>query len=325
MKQIRIAIINYPQSTQSAVFGLQEQFLLANDICVDAGLAVRFEPEIIQSSGLPDDLSFTVVVLPPSIRSDYYNRPTPALLKWLHEQHRQGAVICSACAGAFILAATGLLEGRSVTTHWGLANEFADSYPELQLEIERILIDDGDVMTAGGLMSWVDLGMALVARYANSAVMRQLGRNMVVDTGARQQRFYQNFAPVLDHGDSRVLQVQQYLQCHYAEPLTVEILAQQAAVSGRTLSRHFVAATGLKPLEYLQKLRVQKACDQLETTTDTVSVIANRVGYADLSAFRRAFRKQMGLSPAEFRRRFTSASSVSGAPLHGENGGQGLA
>jgi transcriptional regulator GlxA family with amidase domain len=168
----------------------------------------------------------------------------------------------------------------------------------------RILVDDGDVITAGGLMAWVDLGLELVARFVHPALMRELGRVLVVDTAPREQRFYQSFIPRLDHGDDAILKVQHMLQRSYAEGMSVHALADAAHMSERSFLRRFDAATGLTPVRYLQRLRIQKACELFETSARPVEAIAHAVGYEDVSAFRKVFVRTMGLTPREFRRRF---------------------
>ncbi|MGK7877670.1 MAG: hypothetical protein AB4426_31525 [Xenococcaceae cyanobacterium] len=127
----------------------------------------------------------------------------------------------------FVLAATGLLQKRRATTHWDLVEQFKERYPETYLEINQLLINDGDIITAGGLMSWIDLGLELVAQFTHPKIMRQLGKYMIVDTGRREQRYYQSFIPKLDDGDAAIIKVQHYIQTHLDEPLPVSVLLVQ--------------------------------------------------------------------------------------------------
>jgi transcriptional regulator GlxA family with amidase domain len=185
-----------------------------------------------------------------------------------------------------------------------LAEEFERRFPHIRLNTEQILIKDNDIITAGGLMSWLDLGLELVSHYSNALLMRQLGKQLIIDTAPREQRYYQSFKPKFDHGDKSIRQVQSRIQSEFHLPLSVKSLADRHHMSERTLLRRFVDATGYKPKEYLQRLRVQKACDLLESTRTAISEIAHNVGYEDISAFRKVFVQITGLSPREFRQRF---------------------
>ena len=305
---INIAIVEYPHSSKSAVYGLSEIFQLANNLCVAESLPQRFHVEVLK---LSDGMNrqkwaqvYTTILLPPSLETTFCLRPDIRLQQWLIKQHTQGAMLCSACAGAFLIASTGLLNLREATTHWILADAFMQKYPEVLLNIDKILINDGDIITAGGLMSWVDLGLELVAQFTQPSVMRQLGKQLVVDTGLREQRYYQIFSPRRGHGDQTILNMQLFLQAHYHEPIAISALAERSLLTQRTFLRRFVKATGLKPNDYLQRLRVQKASDLLENTTDSFETIALNVGYADISACRRAFIKITGLTPRAFRVHF---------------------
>ena len=153
-------------------------------------------------------------------------------------------------------------------------------------------------------MSWLDLGLELVAQFTHPSIMRQLGKTLIVDTGSREQKYYQSFVPKLDHGNKAILKVQHYVQTHFAGAISISQLAELACLSERTFLRHFVQATGIKPTEYLQRLRIQKACDYIETSTSTFDTISMDVGYEDNSAFRKTFRKITGLTPSEFKKRF---------------------
>jgi transcriptional regulator GlxA family with amidase domain len=291
---------------ESAIAGLRELFGLANMLAARAGLAPRFEVTTLDAGGPLPGAPLRIVVVPPDIGDRYRNAPDGSLLDWLREQHRGGAVACSACAGAFVLAAAGVLDGREATTHWLLAPEFTRRFPAVRVDADRILVDGGDILTAGGLMSWVDLGLELVARYMSPRLMRELGRLMVVDTGAREQRYYRRFTPRFDHGDADVVKAQRYMQAQLARRLTTTEIAGHCFLTERTLQRRFLRATGATPLEYLQRLRVQRACELLEGTRDTVDRAALKAGYEDAGAFRRAFVRIVGLTPTEFRRRFAA-------------------
>ena len=257
---IDIAIINYPQSLKSAVYGLFEMFTMANQVAVEQQLNYHFNPRIVDITTEDFSVSdgFDLLLLPPSNDSSYYLAPPAQLLDWLRQHQAQGAVLGAACAGTFILAATGLLQGKTLTTHWGLEAIFVEKFPDLNLDIDKILINNGNIITAGGMLSWLDLGLEVVAQFSQPSVMRQLGKVLVVDTGSREQRFYQQFCPVLNHGDQTIMNIQQYLQTSFQQKISVAKLAQKSCLTDRTFLRRFVQATTLKPVQYLHRLRIQK-------------------------------------------------------------------
>ena len=281
---------------------------MANDVSAERGLSASLQIDIldytsIEASPVKGEV-YEAVILPPSMSSDFYLQPAVSLQSWLQERHGEGSILCSACAGAFIIASTGILSEREATTHWALANDFSDLYPQTRLNLNNIVNNDGDIITAGGMMSWLDLGLELVAQFISPAVMRQLGKMLVIDTGQREQRFYQQFAPRLNHGDDIILEVQQNLQRNYSNIIKITELANSCCLSERTFLRRFSKATRLKPSKYLQRLRIQKACDLLENTQKSFELIANEVGYEDVSACRKTFTRIMGLTPREFNQRF---------------------
>lgn len=174
---------------QTATQGLYEMFLLANRIAEEHGLAERFDMQIIEVPDLATAKGKNhIVILPPNFIDEYYLTPAAELNQWIVKQHKQGAVICAVCAGTFILAETGLLNNRPATTHWGLSNQLQTLFTEVNVNSEKIIINDGDLITAGGLMSWMDLGLELVAQFLTPAVMRQLGKFLIIDTAPREQR-----------------------------------------------------------------------------------------------------------------------------------------
>lgn len=306
---VRIGIVHYPGAMLSAVQGLAEQFYLANKLAQENGLVETFKIHMCDSLQLPhegaDQLeALHVIILPPCLHDDYYLAPQPALIDWIRQQHQNGAIVCSVCAGAFVLAETGLLDGRTATSHWVLADALAEQYPAVTVDSSRMLINDGDIITSGGLMSWIDLGLELVAQFTSAQLMRQLGRYLLVDTGSREQRYYQSFNARLDHGDDAIVRVQHQLQREFSQPVMVRELAGTVNLTERTFLRRFVSATGLKPTQYLQRLRIQKACELIESSSLPFERVAVEVGYEDVSAFRKTFIKITGQTPREFKNRF---------------------
>jgi len=314
---INIAIINYPNALKSAVYGLEEMFSLANQLCSEHGLDQRFNVSILQLDNLAQAQAKSkqdAVILPPSIVGDFYLKPSDKLQNWLRQQHKQGSILCSACAGSFIIAATGLLTKREATTHWGLVKDFSDLYPQVKLTPNKIINNDGDIITAAGMMSWLDLGLELIAQFTSHAIMRQLGKILVIDTGQRDQRFYQQFHPCLDHADETILTCQQTIQRDYASPISASDLASNVNLTERSFTQRFSKATGLKPNEYIQRIRIQKACDLLESSKKTVELIANEVGYEDINSCRRNFVRITGLSMSAFKQRFVTSEKSSKKP-----------
>jgi transcriptional regulator GlxA family with amidase domain len=304
-KIIRIVIIDYPNALQSAVHGLKELLLLSNQIIMDNQLDMQFDVRIVQPHKECENIEQSdVIILPPNLDGNYYNAPSAELLNFINKAHKMGAILCSTCAGAFILAETGLLDNRAATTHWQLAEKFNERYPKVSLKIERLLINDGDIISAGGLMSWIDLGLEIVAQFTKPHIMRTLGKYLIVDTGKREQRYYGSFTPKFSHGNQQILHVQHHIQSHYNELLNISVLAALAYMSERTFLRQFTLATTIKPIQYIQKVRVQKACELLESTTQSFEQIALNIGYDDVNSFRKVFMKIIGLTPSAFKARF---------------------
>nr|WP_047168326.1 GlxA family transcriptional regulator [Sphingomonas sp. Y57] len=244
------------------------------------------------------------LLVPGSLSGVMDAREAAPYARFLLDRHAQGATLGSNCGGAFVLAATGLLSGRPATTHWMFANAFRERFPDVLLDPDKIVIEDGDIITAGGLMAWTDLGLKLVDRLFGPTVVVETGRFLLVDPAGREQRHYSSFSPRMTHGDEPILKVQHWLQAKGARAVSVVDMAARAGMEERTFLRRFKAATGLKPTEYSQHLRMGRARELLEYTRRPVEQIAWTVGYEDAAAFRKLFHRIIGLSPGDYRQRF---------------------
>src|SRR3546814_2109576 len=191
----------------------------------------------VQTCALP--ISSDVLVLPPSLEAPTSTDVAAPLARWLRKRHGDGSVLASVCGGAFVLGETGLLTGRAVTTHWAYADAFRDRFPEAKLDIDRLIIDGGDIISAGGLMAWTDLGLKLVERFLGPVAMAQTARMMVVDLPGREQRSYSGFAPRLTHGDAAILKAQHFLQANEGKETRLSILAEQERLEESTFLRRF--------------------------------------------------------------------------------------
>jgi transcriptional regulator GlxA family with amidase domain len=242
------------------------------------------------------------------------------LVEWLREKHSQGVVLAAVCGGVFILARSGLLAGRQATTHWAFNEEFSLQFPDVLTETDRMVIDYGDVVTAGGVLAWADLGLRLVERFLGPSVMLDTARFMNIEPPGREQQFYSDFVPKIKHGDSAILKAQHWLSTQRERPMAVTDIARYVCLEPRTFLRRFVSATGMKPSEYLQRLRVTRAREMLEFSRTSIDKIAESVGYDDVGGFRRVFRKIVGLTPSEYRQRFCriTQNPASADPLQRE-------
>jgi transcriptional regulator GlxA family with amidase domain len=320
---IGIGILLYPGAQFATVLGLTDLFTFAQRIA-DAHRAPEAARTIlkvshwqspspgaapirIDSAAADDRTAPAVMILPPSLEQPIEREAAAACSAWLKEQHSAGVILASICAGAFLLGETGLLSGRTITTHWQYAEQFAGRFPAALLDIDQLIIDSDDIVTVGGVMAWTDLGLRLVDRYLGPQVMVETAQVLLVDPPGRQQRFYSAFAPRLAHGDAAVLAVQQWLQETGAKHVVLAELAKRAGLEIRTFLRRFQKATGMTTTEYCQRLRVGRAREMLQAGGLPIDRIAWEVGYGDPGAFRKVFTRVVGLTPGDYRRRFNSA------------------
>ena len=226
------------------------------------------------------------------------------VVDWLKARYREGAHIATICSGAFLLAETGLLDGKTATTHWAFAEEFQKRYPQIKLKPERLITDEGSLFCSGGYSAGLDLSLYLVEKYCGYEVALQSSKSLIADRSRTSQAPYAVTRYRKDHGDDPILTVQTYIETHFDKSFTYDDLARQGGLSRRTLVRRFKAATGETPLAYQQHLRVETAKRLLENGAHSFDEITDRVGYADSSTFRRIFAKHTGLVPTKYRRQF---------------------
>lgn len=310
-----IGLVLYPGVQMAAVLGMTDLFQAATALAarkgaaapalavshwgLEAGRPVRVDG--VDAPGKP-----AVLVLPPALGDAIRREDAAPFAAWLRQCHGEGVRLASICAGAYLLGETGLLAGRTITTNWVIAEIFERRFPDVHVDTDRLLNDDGDIVTAGGVMAWVDLGLMLVDRFLGPGVMLEVARRFVADPPGREQRYYSAFSPRLLHGDAAILKVQHWLQASEAKDVALETLAAQAGLEPRTFLRRFRKATGLTTSDYCQRLRVSRAQEILQFTTRSVDLVALDVGYNDPGAFRKVFARIVGLTPGEYRKRFRS-------------------
>jgi transcriptional regulator GlxA family with amidase domain len=263
-----------------------------------------------------------IVIIPASVMDGetWVTGRYPEEVRWLKAMHASGALVCSACSGALLLAETGLLDGRDVTTHWTLERTFRENFPTVRLRLERELIisPDGTLVMSGASTAWHDLALYLISRFSGHATARSVAKFFMLQWHAEGQAPYIPFEEPTGHGDRAVMAAQTWLQSHRSDPSPVEVMIARSGLSSRNFARRFQKATGHAPLAYVQNVRIEHAKRMLESGTDPIDEISAAVGYEDPSFFRRIFKRYVGLRPVDYRRKF-APSRLPGHSSHDES------
>ena len=229
----------------------------------------------------------------------------PQLIALLAKAQQAGWTIAGNCTGNFLLAEAGILKGKTATTHWGFAREFQQRYPCITLKADQLITRDDNIFCAGGGIAWFDLGLHIIERNVDFETAMQTAKAFVIDYRRDSQLSYSLMRIAKPHQDALVNAIQQRIEQDCTAALSIEALAVQYNVSQRTLIRRFNNALGLPPNTYLQSVRIERARKMLEESDFNVETIMNKIGYEDASSFRRLFKKKTGITPTEYRNRFS--------------------
>lgn len=226
------------------------------------------------------------------------------LIPWIEEQYDKGAEVASLCVGAFLLAATGLLNGKKCSTHWGFMNEFREMFPEVELADGSIVTEEKRIYSSGGANSYWNLLLYLVEKYTNRETAILASKYFAIDIDRDSQSAFAMFKGQKDHGDKEVRKAQEYIEKNIHERITIDELAGKIAVSRRTFERRFKQATNNSVLEYIQRVKIEAAKRSFESSRKNINEVMFDVGYTDTKAFRTIFKRITGLTPIEYRNKY---------------------
>ena len=245
-----------------------------------------------------------LIILSVSHEYDKVIKENITLINWIREQYKAGAEIASICTGAFLLAATGLLEGRSCSTHWNAESDFRRLFPNINLQTDKLITAADGLYTNGGAYSFLNLMLFLVEKYFDRQTSILCSKVFQIDIDRISQSPFFIFQSQKNHGDDLICQAQSYIEENLSERISFEELASRLAISRRNFDRRFIKATGNTPVEYLQRVKVEVAKSSLEKGRKSIFEVMNEVGYSDDKAFREVFKKIAGLSPLDYKSKY---------------------
>ncbi len=230
------------------------------------------------------------------------------MIDWLKNQYKNGTAIVSICTGAFLLAETGLLDGKDATTHWSISNMFKERYPAINLKPDKLIINHGDLYCSAGSGSSTDLAYYLLEKHYGHSLASQTAKFFIHDFRRASQYAYTIYEAKTGHNDTQILKTQRWINNHLTESMNIKQLSEVACMSQRTFERRFKNVTGDSPIVYIQRLKVENAKQKLETTNMSFDEISYEMGYLNSGSFRKIFVKWVNLLPSEYRKRFQSYS-----------------
>lgn len=333
----RIAFLVFPETSASVVFGMYDLFASAGrdwPLIVEGTpgpqllstlIVAREAGTVVVGNGVPvvaahaladcppvELICVPEVALPPG--APLAARFAPEIA-WLRDRYAAGATVATACSGAMLLAEAGLLAGWEATTHWAWCDVLARDYPGVKVRGRRALVvagEGGRLVMAGGGSTWLDLALYLIARLAGVEAAMQVARLNLIDWHSAGQQPYARLARTRQVEDAAIARCQTWIADHYMEPAPVAAMVKLSGLAERTFKRRFRLATGMSPLDYVHTLRIEEAKQMLETGNAPVEAIAQDVGYEDAAYFGRLFRREVQLSPAQYRRRFQTMRQALG-------------
>jgi len=314
-------IVPEGQNNLSSIVGPYKIFTRANEYWKASGRKTLFKIEL---AGLSKEVDFydglftvkphkhissitkTNLIIIPSLNHNYQKavKENKELIAWIDKQYKHGTEIASICTGAFMLASSGLLDGKSCSTHWAAADNFRSMFPEVNLQTDQLITDENGIYTNGGAYSFLNLVIYLVEKYYDRQTAIFCSKVFQVEMDRNSQSAFTIFTGQKLHGDEMVKKAQTFIESKPGEKISVEHLSSKFSVSRRNFDRRFIKATGNTPLEYSQRVKIELAKKALETSRKTINEVMYEVGYSDVKAFREVFRKMTGMSPLDYKARY---------------------
>lgn len=328
MKQLTILVPKGEGNNLSSIVGAYKIFSRANAYWEKTGRKKVFD---IQVAGISKKVNYydglfsvkphtsissitqTDLIILPSLNHCYEKavKDNKPIINWLLDRYREGAEIASICTGAFLLASTGLMNGKSCSTHWSAAEDFRDFFPEVILQTDQLITDENGIYTNGGAYSFLNLVIYLVEKYYDRQTAIFCSKVFQIEMDRKSQSAFIIFTGQKLHGDDMVKKAQCFIETHIHEKISVEHMSSQFNVGRRSFDRRFIKATGNTPLEYAQRVKIESAKKAFESSRKTIQEVMYDVGYSDLKAFREVFRKVTGLSPLEYRAKYNKEAVAS--------------
>jgi transcriptional regulator GlxA family with amidase domain len=326
MKHLTI-LVPEGQNNLSSIVGAYKIFTRANTYWKETGGKELFKIEL---AGISKEVEFygglftvkphthisslmkTNLIIIPSLNHNYQKalKGNQELVDWIGKQYKHGAEIASICTGAFLLASSGLLDGKSCSTHWAAADNFRATFPKVNLQTDKLITDENGIYTNGGAYSFLNLMIYLVEKYYDRQTAIFCSKVFQIEMDRQSQSAFTIFKGQKLHGDEMVQQAQAYIESKVDEKISVEDLSSKFAVGRRNFDRRFIKATGNTPVEYSQRVKIESAKKAFETTRKTINEVMYDVGYSDVKAFRELFRKITGISPLQYKSKYNKEAVI---------------
>jgi transcriptional regulator GlxA family with amidase domain len=326
MKHLTILVPD-GENNLSSIVGSYKIFTRANEYWKKTGRRELFKIEL---AGISKNVEFynglfsvkphtnisaitkTNLIIIPSLNYNYQKtvKENKLVIDWIEKQYKQGAEIASICTGAFLLASSGLLDGKTSSTHWAVADDFRTMFPKVNLQADKLITDENGIYTNGGAYSFLNLVIYLVEKYYDRQTAIFCSKVFQIEMDRQSQSAFTIFKGQKLHGDEMVKKAQAYIESKLDEKISVEDLSSRFAVGRRNFDRRFIKATGNTPVEYAQRVKIESAKKAFETSRKTINEVMYEVGYSDVKAFREVFRKITGMSPLEYRGKYNKEAAV---------------
>ena len=317
----KVSILVPESSVMQAVADPQYLFVTVNQFLAAAGKDPLFEVELVGmkkeiklNNGMFSvhtdrqlhEITKTDLIFIPALFGDMPAAiaKNQAAIPWIIEQYHKGSEVASLCVGAFLLAATGLLNGKKCSTHWGFQDEFREMYPDVEVVEGNIVTEEKRLYSSGGANSYWNLLLHLVEKYTNRETAILASKYFAIDIDRDSQAGFAMFKGQKDHADKEILKAQEYIEKNIHEKMSTDDLAKITATGRRTFERRFKLATNNSVLEYIQRIKIEAAKKQFETSRKNINEVMYDVGYTDTKAFRDLFKKLTGLTPIEYRNKY---------------------
>ncbi len=315
-------------STIACIVGAYQVFSEANNYVIKKGEKAVFEIALVGATKTDfldnnllsikhqfsiDEINATDLIIVPAslIRSyDTASKNNRQLIDWIAEQYKQGAEIASMCAGSFMLAAAGLLAGKTCSTHWALSEKFRGLFPGVNLQTDKLITDEKGIYTNGGAYSFLHLLLYLVEKFYDRHAAIHCSKYFQIDLDRNLQAEFSIFNGHKNHNDNEILTAQKFIEENYRDKISIEKLSAGLNIGRRNFDRRFIKATGLTPLDYLQRVKIEAAKKLFETTRKTVTEVMYEVGYNDTKAFRDVFSRVTGMSPFDYKLKYNKESKM---------------